>query len=246
MRTDLAEDPAVIHIAEVTGLDEDAVVGKLHRLWSWADSHTVDGNAAVTSSWIDRFLKVPKFSQVMIETGWLLVDGSAITIPKFERHNGASAKARCSLQKRVAKHRSNADVTVERNISRTLRREIHERDEHKCLYCGRKKGELAPHETERDGLMSLDHVIPKTRGGDETPDNLVTCCMTCNGRKLDRTPDEAGMPWPKDVTGKRYGTVTREEKRREEKKKEKKRKSSSLTKNGLGPLKKIRFMKDSK
>ena len=43
MRLDLASDPAVIRIRRSLGLDVDAVVGKLHRLWSWADAHTVDG-----------------------------------------------------------------------------------------------------------------------------------------------------------------------------------------------------------
>jgi hypothetical protein len=54
MRVDLPNDPAVIAISVATGLDEYAVVGRLHKLWSWADSQSRDGHAAsVTEKWVD-------------------------------------------------------------------------------------------------------------------------------------------------------------------------------------------------
>ena len=49
MRVDLADDPAVISIATATGLDELAVVGRLHRLWSWANRHLTTGAAPSVS-----------------------------------------------------------------------------------------------------------------------------------------------------------------------------------------------------
>lgn len=58
---------------------------------------------------------------------------------------------------------------------------IYRRDEHKCLYCGFKDN------------LTLDHVIPRSKGGPNSWTNLVTCCMRCNMLKGDRTPDEAGM-----------------------------------------------------
>ena len=75
MRVNLAEDPDVIGIAAAVGIDdEDHVVGKLHRLWSWADQHTVDGNApSVTTNWIDRYLGVAGFADAMVTVGWLTV-----------------------------------------------------------------------------------------------------------------------------------------------------------------------------
>jgi 5-methylcytosine-specific restriction endonuclease McrA len=57
------------------------------------------------------------------------------------------------------------------------------RDEHRCQYCGvtgQKK-------------LTVDHIMPRSRGGGSTWENLVTACMVCNQRKRDRTPDEAGM-----------------------------------------------------
>jgi 5-methylcytosine-specific restriction endonuclease McrA len=58
------------------------------------------------------------------------------------------------------------------------------RDRHTCQYCA---AVLAPHN------LTLDHVIPRSRSGPSTWENLVACCFRCNNRKGDRTPSEAGM-----------------------------------------------------
>jgi hypothetical protein len=67
--------------------------------------------------------------------------------------------------------------------TRFCRRNILIRDNFECQYCGDKVGKNA----------SLDHVIPKSRGGKTDYTNCVTCCKKCNGVKADRTPDEAKM-----------------------------------------------------
>jgi hypothetical protein len=107
MRTDLAEDPSVIYLSAKLGIDEDTVVGKLHRLWSWADRQTADGNAVgVTLSWIDRYTNQIDFAKTLIETGWLLLNGEVLSFPNFERHNGKSAKIRALTKNRVSTKRS--------------------------------------------------------------------------------------------------------------------------------------------
>lgn len=115
MRVDLADDPSVIAVSEDTGLDQDAVIGKLHRLWSWSDRHTEDGNAVgVTYAWVDRYLSVPGFALALENAGWLSHDGTVLTIPNFSRHNGKSGKSRALTAKRAATHKqrsSNAKVT---------------------------------------------------------------------------------------------------------------------------------------
>jgi 5-methylcytosine-specific restriction endonuclease McrA len=58
------------------------------------------------------------------------------------------------------------------------------RDKNKCQYC-RKQFHTAD--------LSLDHVIPQSRGGKSTWENVVCSCLDCNVRKADRTPEEAGM-----------------------------------------------------
>lgn len=106
MRKDLSTDPAVILIAEATGLDEDSVVGKLHRVWCWADSQLRDGNAAsVTKKWIDRYTNVAGFADAMERAGWLEVTEEGIAFPNFDRHNGQPAKARALTSIRVAASR---------------------------------------------------------------------------------------------------------------------------------------------
>lgn len=126
MRTDLVDDPAVIAIANATGLSEDTVVGKLHRLWSWADRHTVDGNArSVTEKWIDRFLGVDGYANAMVGAGWLHNDGTNISFPKFDRHNSQSAKSRALTAKRVARSKGNAR-SVKNALPREEKRRIKE------------------------------------------------------------------------------------------------------------------------
>lgn len=64
------------------------------------------------------------------------------------------------------------------------RRNLFARDGHKCQYCGRS---LPSHQ------MSLDHVMPRSRGGETTWENIVCSCVDCNTRKGGRTPHEARM-----------------------------------------------------
>ena len=58
---------------------------------------------------------------------------------------------------------------------------VYIRDGHRCAYCGAK------------GADSIDHIIPASRGGLWTWENCVAACRDCNGRKRNRTPEEAGM-----------------------------------------------------
>ena len=60
------------------------------------------------------------------------------------------------------------------------RREIFARDRHTCQYCGRIASDL-----------TLDHIVPRHRGGGHTWENLVAACKPCNHRKGGRTPEEA-------------------------------------------------------
>lgn len=58
---------------------------------------------------------------------------------------------------------------------------IKARDGGQCGYCLSRRG------------TTVDHILPASRGGHETWENLVACCPTCNQLKADRTPEEAGM-----------------------------------------------------
>jgi hypothetical protein len=102
MRVDLATDPAVIQIAALTELDEDAVVGKLYRVWAWADAHTTDGRLGCGLTVVDRMARHDGFAAAMESVGWLAVDDRGVYLPGFEKHNGKTAKARAQNAKRMA------------------------------------------------------------------------------------------------------------------------------------------------
>jgi 5-methylcytosine-specific restriction endonuclease McrA len=65
------------------------------------------------------------------------------------------------------------------------RRNIFSRDLNACQYCAMIFA---------GSRLTLDNVLPRSRGGRDTWENLVTCCHSCNHRKADRTPEEAAMP----------------------------------------------------
>jgi len=112
MRMDIADDPAVIAIAASTGIAADTVVGKLHRLWSWANRHLENGYArSVTESWVDTYLNAPGFASAMLEAGWLQVRSGGIQFPNFDNWNSQSAKQRILATKRVQKMRNAPSVT---------------------------------------------------------------------------------------------------------------------------------------
>lgn len=107
MRIDLQDDPAVVAISDRLEMDEFSVIGRLHRLWGWADKHTVDGNAAnVTPKWVDKYVQQSGFAEAMISAGWLVFENGILSFPKFDIHNGKSAKSRCEAALRQRQSRS--------------------------------------------------------------------------------------------------------------------------------------------
>ena len=62
------------------------------------------------------------------------------------------------------------------------RRAVFARDQWTCQYCGQERGNL-----------TVDHVIPRSKGGDSGWENIVACCAPCNRRKGDRLPRQANM-----------------------------------------------------
>ncbi len=67
-----------------------------------------------------------------------------------------------------------------RRMAAVSRRAVFARDDYRCQYCGSQAD-------------SIDHVVPRSRGGRDVWDNLAAACRPCNSAKRDRTPDEAGM-----------------------------------------------------
>ena len=74
---------------------------------------------------------------------------------------------------------------VPRNAVTFSRRNIYRRDQYACQYCGDQPGSEE---------LTIDHVHPRSRGGNSSWENCVLACLECNKLKADRTPAEAHMP----------------------------------------------------
>jgi len=85
-------------------------------------------------------------------------------------------------------------IHVPRRGARWSRRGILQRDGYRCIYCG-----IQPGESQRGQILgkrdfTVDHLIPRSRGGKNSWGNTACACPACNNRKGGRTPHEAGMP----------------------------------------------------
>lgn len=105
IRGDLPEHPRVISIHQQLGISIDEVVGKLARLWIWANRHLRNAQASqgvtrvtpalrpsVTRTFIDEYLQQPGFSDALAAVGWLDTTQPGIVLPKFDEHNWTQPK----------------------------------------------------------------------------------------------------------------------------------------------------------
>ncbi len=79
------------------------------------------------------------------------------------------------------------------HVPRRFRRQVTNtflfaRDGYSCQYCGRHRSELRGRQ-----FLTRDHIVPLSRGGDNSWENVVTSCSPCNNRKGNRLPEEAGL-----------------------------------------------------
>ena len=86
-----------------------------------------------------------------------------------------------------------ASLRKEIRYPKASKRKIMVRDGNQCVYCGAIKN------------LTIDHIIPKSKGGKNTYENCVTACYTCNNKKGSKTPEEAGMRLSHRPTRPRFG-----------------------------------------
>lgn len=70
-------------------------------------------------------------------------------------------------------------------ISRARRQQIYERDDWTCVWCNQPEGHLGPR-----GMLTLDHLIPRSQGGTNETHNLITACMCCNRQRGDMSAEQ--------------------------------------------------------
>ena len=105
------DKPEVCQIADLADIDQDAVVGKLMRVWAWFDQQTEKGNApSVSKKLLDRSVGVSGFCDHMKAVGWMAESDGVISLPHFERHNGKTGKNRALTAKRVSNHKTKGNA----------------------------------------------------------------------------------------------------------------------------------------
>lgn len=118
MRVELHDDPDVLSISNTLGAEPDLIVGKLHRFWSWIDTHCrigkvllVGNNVAQIREHVDTVCDQDGFTSALEKVNWIRLSDGEIRIPNWKRHLSQSAKKRALAAQRASRHR-NAKVTL--------------------------------------------------------------------------------------------------------------------------------------
>lgn len=112
VQSTLPDKPEVIRIAAALRIHRLHALGLCVALWAWADSQTSDGIIeGFDRDSVDALFGQPGFAEALERVGWLRVGDGAIVLPRFDRHNGTSAKKRAETARRVSKHRMKANPT---------------------------------------------------------------------------------------------------------------------------------------
>lgn len=99
--------PKLMAIAKSLSIPPDEALVLVLRFWSWVDGVCADGRLpGITSDTLDASLNSSGLASALISVGWLRSTAKGLTIPRFERHMGASAKKRAQSALRSGKYRS--------------------------------------------------------------------------------------------------------------------------------------------
>lgn len=107
--------PEVLELAAGLGVCEEEVIGRLLRVWSWADDHLTNGDVSVTLASLDRVAGVQGFGAALLRVRWLRDSEGLLTFANFEKHNGETAKARGQSAKRSLAYRVTQSSLNERD-----------------------------------------------------------------------------------------------------------------------------------
>lgn len=115
------DKPEVCSLAAQLRMDEDTVVGKLVRLWSWAELNRIQPNdLGVTREFIDKLVGRKGFALALEQTGWLVETEGKLSFRNFKRHNSPVAQNKALTAKRVARHRLRKSASAEKVTAESL------------------------------------------------------------------------------------------------------------------------------
>lgn len=127
MRADLHTHPKVVRMASALKADRLRIVGGLHSAWCLFDVHSVDGLLdGYSADTLDDLIGFPGFSRAMMAVGWLEENGESLVMPRFEAHNGQSAKRRAqdADRKRNVRKTSASEADKKRTREEKRREDI--------------------------------------------------------------------------------------------------------------------------
>jgi 5-methylcytosine-specific restriction endonuclease McrA len=180
-------------MSTVTVLDRSALV--LNRHWTPIRTTTVREAIGLVAKGSARIIDPETFE------AFDLVTWADVTRARAAASDGIVRSVRLALPAPEVIVLTSYEGMGEKSVVFS-RKNLFKRDRYTCQYCGLQPG---PEE------LTVDHVMPKSRGGSSTWDNCVLACVTCNTRKANRTPSEAGMKLrkqPKKPTWKALAAVS--------------------------------------
>ncbi|MFN1145377.1 DNA replication domain protein [Serratia liquefaciens] len=131
MRSDLHTHPKIVRMASALKADRLRIVGGLHSAWCLFDVHSVDGFLdGYSPETLDDMIGFPGFSRAMMAVGWLEVDGENLVMPRFDEHNGQSAKRRAqdAARKRNVRKMSASDADKMKTREEKRREDLKDKD----------------------------------------------------------------------------------------------------------------------
>ena len=153
MRIDLQTHPKVFRMVSALQADRLRIIGGLHVAWSIFDTHSSDGVlVGYTVDAMDAVVGWPGFTQAMIDVEWASVNnGGSLVMPRFDEHNGASAKRRANDSERKRNERkspvrnlSASDADSLRTREEKRREEKKEQDQKQGAGAPTKSGKFDP------------------------------------------------------------------------------------------------------
>lgn len=198
----LSDKPEVIRMAELLKMNDiDTVVGKLIRLWSWADLQMVRGDhVQVSCSYIDRLVFCKGFAKALMAVGWMIGEDAGLEFVNFSRHNGETTKERLGTNRRVSKfrHKNNgAGVSQKEEVEGKCNGNSVTNETGKGDFCN---GGGVTDVTEAALLFPLPNPLPEkevefrtNRGGREIPQ--------CMGERPPKHPPTPPPDFLNEVTG---------------------------------------------
>ena len=193
MRADLFTHPKVVRISSALKADTLRTVGGLMSAWCLFDAHSEDGSLeGYTTDTLDAHLRWDGFAAAMIAVGWLVDNSGSLMLPRFDTHNGQSAKRRAQDADRKKAVRNPSALEADKKRTREEKRREEKRED-------QKTGAAAPGDDPKKKFW--DYVTAVCGGGEQTRKRIGKLSKTYGEEAVMKALAEAAMRSPADPIG---------------------------------------------